>query len=94
MPNIDNLIDIIQRNINTNASNETAFLYTGFEVRVKSINIDPETSRHCNFNKIIGECKGTYRFIAGFYGLTDMPAAFQKLMKYTLVGLKTHTLFP
>ena len=31
---------------------------------------------------------GTYRFQTGFYGLTDMPAEFQKAMDYTLIGLK------
>ena len=31
---------------------------------------------------------GTYRFQTAFYGLTDMPAEFQKAMDYTLIGLK------
>ena len=51
------------------------------------LKLDPETSLHCNFNIVIGESTGTYRFITGFYCLTDMPAAFQKVMDYTLVGL-------
>ena len=55
------------------------------------LNLDPERARHCNFNIISDEGTGTYRFITGFYGLTDMPAAFQKLMDYKLVGLQnTH----
>ena len=46
---------------------------------------------HCKFNVVSGEGIGTYRFVTGFYRLTDMPAAFQKLMDYTLVGLdNTH----
>ena len=54
-------------------------------------NLDPETARHYNFNIISVEGTGTYRFITGFYGLTDMPAALQKVMDYTLDGLKnTH----
>ena len=58
------------------------------------LNLDPETARHCNLNIISGEGTGTYRFFTGFYGLTDMPAAFQKVMDYTLVGLKnTHSFF-
>ena len=37
------------------------------------------------------KCTGTYCFIIEFYGLTDIPAAFQKVMYNTLVGLKnTH----
>ena len=31
---------------------------------------------------------GTYLFKTGFYGLTDIPAAFQKEMDYTLIGLE------
>ena len=37
---------------------------------------------------------GTYRFLTGFYGLTDMPAEFQKAMDYTLIGLKNTYCFP
>ena len=32
----------------------------------------------------------TYSFKTGYYGLTDMPAEFQKAMDYTLIGLQ-HT---
>ena len=35
---------------------------------------------------------GTYRFKAGFYGLTDMPAKFRKAIDCTLAGLN-NTLF-
>ena len=49
--------------------------------------LHPDTARHCNFNIICGDATGTYRFKTGFYGLTDMPAEFQKAMDYTLVGL-------
>ena len=92
MPNIDNLIDTIQQNLNTNASQETAFFSTlQLKYAYSQLNLDPETARHCYFNIVSSEGTGTYRFITGFYGLTDMPAAFQEVMDYTLVGLKnTH----
>ena len=48
--------------------------------------LDPEFSRHCNFNMVSGEGTGTYLFITGCYGLTDRPAAFQKVMDYILFG--------
>ena len=41
-----------------------------------------ETQKHCNFNILGGNATGTYRFINSFYGLTNMPATFQK--KWTL----------
>ena len=89
MPNIDNLIDTIQQNLNTSASQKTAYYTTlDFKYAYSQLRLDPETAQHCNFNIISGERTGTYRFITGFYGLTDMPAAFQKVMDYTLVGLQ------
>ena len=45
-------------------------------------------ANHCKFNIISGDMTGTYRFQTGFYGLTDMPAEFQKAMDFTLIGLK------
>ena len=89
MPNIDNLIYTIQQNLSTTTSQETAFFWTlDLKYAYSQLNLDPEKARHCNFNFISGEGTGTYRFLTGFYGLTDMPAAFQKVMDYTLVGLQ------
>ena len=79
MPNIDNLIDTIQQNLNTTASQETAYFSTlDLKYAYSQLNLDTETAQHCNFNIISGEGIGTYPFITGFYGLIDMPAAFQK----------------
>ena len=92
MPNIDNLIDTIQQNLNTNGSHETAYFSTlDLKYAYSQLDLDPETARHCNFNNISGEGTDTYRFLTGFYGLTDLPTAFQKVTDYTLVGLNnTH----
>ena len=35
-----------------------------------------------------GDATGTYRFLTGFYGLTNMQAEFQKAIDCTLIGLK------
>ena len=79
MTNTDNLIDTIQQKLNTNASAETACFWTlDLEYAYSQLNLDPETSLHCNFKIISGEGTGTYRFFTGFHGLTDMPAEFQK----------------
>ena len=94
MPNIDNIIDTNQQNLNTNVSQETAYFSTlDWNYAYSQLNLDPETARHCNFKIISGERTGTYRFITGFYGLTDMPAALQKVMDYTLVGLQNFHCF-
>ena len=34
--------------------------------------------RHCNFRIVGAKSTELYRFTAGFYGLTVMPAEFQK----------------
>ena len=94
MPSMDNLIDTIQQNLNTNASQETEYFSTlDLKCSYSQLKLDPETARHCNFNIISGEGTGTQRFITGFYCLTDMPAAFQKVMDYTLVGLQNNHCF-
>ena len=48
------------------------------------IPLDENIKKHCNFNKLGGKTTGSYRFINGFYGLTDMPATFQKKLDKTL----------
>ena len=55
MPNIDNLIDTIQQNVNTNASHETAYFSTlDLKYAYSQLILDPEMTRHCNFNIISG----------------------------------------
>ena len=39
-----------------------------------------DTQKHYNFNIIGGSATRTYKFFNGFYGLTDLPATFQKMM--------------
>ena len=92
MPNIDNLIDTIQQKLKTDEAQETACFSTlELKYACSQLNLDPEKGRLCNFNIISCEGIGTYRFITDFYGLTDMPAAFQKVTDDILVGLNnTH----
>ena len=51
--------------------------------------LDENIQKHCNFNILGGRTTGTYRFINGFYGLTDLPATFQKTIDKTLQNIKT-----
>ena len=69
MPNIDNLIDTIQQNLNTNASYEIAYFST-LEVKYaySQLKLDLETSRHCNFNIVIGEGKAHIVLLLEFTG--------------------------
>ena len=55
--------------------------------------LHPDTQKHCNFNILGGNATGTYKFLNGFYGLTDLPATFQKMMDTTLDGLDSTNAF-
>ena len=48
-----------------------------------------DTQKHCNFYILGGNAIGTYRFIKGFYGLTDMLATFQQIMDFTLANINS-----
>ena len=88
MPNIDSLIDSISQHINdSNPGHNVYFSTIDLKYAYRQPKLHPESSRQGNFNIICGDSTGTYRFKTGFYGLTDMPAEFQKAMDYTLVGL-------
>ena len=88
MPNINSLIDSISQHINDSNHGEHVYFSTiDLKYAYSQFNLHPNTARHCNFNIICGDATGTYRFKTGFYGLTDMPAEFQKAMDYTVNGL-------
>ena len=40
--------------------------------------LNENTSKHCNFSLVGGRFTGSYRFKTGFYGLSTMPAEFQR----------------
>ena len=88
MTNIDMLIESISQQTSAPASQNTRYLSTiDLKYAYYRLNLYANTANHCNFIIISGDMTGTYRFQTGFYGLTDMPAEFQKAMDYTLIGL-------
>ena len=91
MPNIETLMDSISQRISdfkTELADKIYFSTINLKYAYSQLNLQPETAKHCNFNIVSGDMTGTYRFKTGFYGLTDMPAKFQKAMDYTLFSLK------
>ena len=91
MPNIETLMDSISQiitNYKTEPADKIYFSTIDLKYAYSQLNLHPETAKHCNFNIVSGDMTGTYRFKTGFYGLTDMPAEFQKAMDYILIGLK------
>ena len=88
MPNIDSLIDSTSQHINKSNHGDNVYFSTiDLKYAYSQLNFHPDTTRYCNFKIICGDATGTYRFKTGFYGLTDMPAEFQRAMDYTLIGL-------
>ena len=93
MPNIDSLIQTISQTLST-APQETAYFTTlDLQYAYSQLKLHSDTARHCNFNTVSGDMTGTYRLKTGFYGLTDMPAEFQKAIECTLAGLDNTFLF-
>ena len=91
MPNIKTLMDSISQIITdykTEPADKVYFSTIDLKYAYSQLNLHLETAKHCKFQIVCGDMTGTYRFKTGFYGLTDMPAEFQKAMDYTLIGLK------
>ena len=94
MPNIDMLIDTIsQHHTNTQNGQQAYFSTLDLKYAYSQLKLHNDTAKHCYINIICGETTGTYRFKTEFYGLTDMPAEFQKTMDYTLIGVQNNYCF-
>ena len=79
MPNNETLIESISRQINDPASQSATYFSTmDLKYTSSQLNLDPETANHCNSNEITVYMTGTYQFQTAIFGLTDMPADFQK----------------
>ena len=87
MPNIDSLIQAISQTLSTAPLEKAYFTTLDLQYAHSQLNLHSDTARHCNFNLVSGDMTGTYCFKTGFYGLTDMPADFQKAIDCTLAGL-------
>ena len=87
MPNIDCLMDSISQQISSRSTEGPAWFSTlERKYTYSQIPLHADTAKHCNFNIVGGDTTGTTRFLTGFYGLTDMPAEFQKALDNTLFG--------
>ena len=89
MQSIDNLMDSVAKYISDNKNKQGIFLFSKVDLKYaySQIPLHPEIRKHCNFNILGGKSTGTYQFINGFYGLSDMPATFQKTLDKTLENI-------
>ena len=85
MPNIEMLIDTISQHLTDTHLNGQQAYFTTLDLKYaySQLQLHQDTAKHCIFNIICGESTCTYRFKTGFYGLTDMPAEFQKAMDHS-----------
>ena len=89
MQSIDNLMDSVAKYISDNKNETGNFLFSKIDLKYaySQIPLHPEIGKHCSFNILGGKSTGTYQLINGFYGLSDMPATFQKTLDKTLENI-------
>ena len=90
MQSIDHLTDslAISNSIKQKQGGPWWFSKIDLKYAYSQIPLDNSIAEHCNFNILGGKATGTYRFNNGLYGLTDMPATFQKTVDKTLEECK------
>ena len=88
MPNIHEFFYSAAHVVTRSVPSQVWFTSLDLKYAFSRLPLSSLTSSHCNFNILCGEVTGTYRFKTGFYGLTDMPTEFQKVMDCTLQGLE------
>ena len=86
MPNIDFLLDNNAQTIKSDTKEQTLFSSVYLRYAYSQIRLDKKTREQCNFSHKGGNATGTYQFQTGFYGLTAMPAEFQKAIDLTLTN--------
>ena len=86
MQSINHLIDAVANYVSERSTEHGTFYFSKIDLKYaySQIPLDPQLQKHCTFNILGGKATGTYRFLNGFYGLTDMPATFQKTIDVTL----------
>ena len=72
-----------------NPQGHSGFRKIDLKYAYSQIPLDNSIAKHCNFSILGGRATGTYRFLNGLFGLTDMPATFQKTINKTLEGISS-----
>ena len=88
MPNVDELPDRVSQKVTAITNGTLYFSVLDFKYAYSQLKLTAETAKQCNFSIIDRQATGTYRFLARFYCLADMPAEFQKAMDRTLKHAK------
>ena len=92
---IDHLTDSLAIQISSNKNNEGPWWFSKIDLKYANsqIPLGESIAKHCNFNILGGKPTGTFRFVNGFYGLTDLPATFHQTKDKTLEWCKNYFAF-
>ena len=92
MQSIDHLTDSLAMQISSNKNKERPWWFSKIDLKYaySQIPLDESVAEHSNFNILGDKATGLYRFINGFYGLTDMRSTFQETIDKTLYGCKNY----
>ena len=95
MQSIDHLVDAVALYVTQRKNSPRTFWFSKIDLKhaYSQIPLDSSIAKHCNFSNLGGKATGTNRFLNGFYGLTDMPAPFQKTIDKTLEGMSSKFAF-
>ena len=86
MSNVVLLLDNIAQVVKSDKSNQTFLSSLDLRYAYSQIRLDKAAREQCNFSLIGGNATGTYQFQTRFYGLTDMPAVFQRSVDLALTN--------
>ena len=87
MPNIDCHLDsILQQSSSPSTKGPAWFSTLDPQYAYSRIPLHTNTAKHCKIKFVGGDTTGTFRFLTGFQGLTDMPLEFQKALDSILIG--------
>ena len=84
MPNIHELVDNVAAQIVNDSVGGVWFTNLDLKNACSQLALHKFTSNQCNFSIMGGNINGTYQYSTGFYGLSDMPNEFQRVMDSNL----------
>ena len=94
IPRVDELIDGVSQIVTEKKESTLYITVLDLKNAYSLLKLAADTARQCYFNIVVGNATGRYQFLAGFNGLSDVPAEFQKAMDRTINHAKKHLLFP
>ena len=80
MPSIHELVDHVTSQVSNDSAGKVWFTILDLRNAYSQLSTDNFTSSQRNF----GDITSTYQFSTGFYGLSDMPNEFQRVMDSTI----------